>query len=108
MFLTAEDDLGDTVVPRLTAAGADLSRILILNMVREKGRKRMFSLISDLDLLRAKITEIDAKAVLIDPVSAYLGKTDSFRQTEVRNVITPLADLASELRVGHHWHHAFQ
>jgi putative DNA primase/helicase len=37
--------------------------------------------------------------VLIDPVSAYLGKTDSFRQTQVRNVITPMADLAAETRV---------
>src|SRR5579872_6305829 len=33
VLLTAEDDLGDTVVPRLIAAGADLSRILVPKFV---------------------------------------------------------------------------
>jgi hypothetical protein len=99
LLLTAEEDINDTVVPRLKAAGADLDRVIIVQMVHEKGKKRPFSLVSDLELLRAKIEEHSAKMVLIDPVSAYLGKTDSFRQTEVRNVVTPLTDLASETRV---------
>jgi putative DNA primase/helicase len=99
LLLTAEEDINDTVVPRLKAAGADLEHIIIVQMVREKGKKRPFSLVSDLELLRAKIEEHSAKLVLIDPLSAYLGKTDSFRQTQVRNVITPIGDLASETRV---------
>jgi hypothetical protein len=36
IYLQAEDGLADTVVPRLAAAGADLSRIHLLGMVEEK------------------------------------------------------------------------
>jgi hypothetical protein len=38
IHLSAEDDPEDTIVPRLAAAGADLSRIELLTMVQEKGR----------------------------------------------------------------------
>jgi hypothetical protein len=51
-------------------------------MVHSDGQQdRMFSLITDLDLLREKILEIgNVRLVLIDPISAYLGvgKMDHF------------------------------
>ena len=102
IHLSAEDDPEDTIVPRLAAAGADLSRIELLTMVQEKGKDRMFSLITDLQLLRQKIIEVgDVRMVQIDPISAYLGvgKIDSFRTTDVRAVLAPLVDLAAEMKV---------
>jgi hypothetical protein len=103
ILLTAEDDPADTVVPRLAAAQANLDRVHIVKMVRnEKGGRRMFSLVSDLDLLRRKVLEVgNVIAVEIDPISAYLGhgKMDSFRTTEVRAVLGPLVDLAGELGI---------
>ena len=41
----------------------------------------------------------DCRLVVIDPVSAYLGGTDSHKNAEVRELLTPLADLASRYRV---------
>ena len=105
IVLEAEDDLNDTVIPRLKAAGAELSRVHILNMVKinGKGDKRMFNLASDLALLKKKIEEIGNVAlVVIDPLSAYLGRTkqvDTFRTTDVRNVLAPFTNLAAELDV---------
>jgi AAA domain len=103
ILLTAEDDPADTVVPRLAAAGADLDRVHIVKMVRDRsGGRRMFSLVSDLELLRRKALEIgNVVAVEIDPISAYFGrgKMDSFRVTDVRAVLGPLVDLAGELGV---------
>jgi putative DNA primase/helicase len=102
IMLSAEDDSADTIVPRLIAAGADLKRVTILKMVREAGKERMFSLISDLDALHRKVLEIsNVKIIVIDPVTAYLGigKVDSFRATDVRAVLSPLKELAEELRV---------
>lgn len=102
LIFSDEDDADDTLVPRLAAAGADRDHVHLVKMVRSSNKDRMFSLITDLDLLRQKILEIgDIKLVLIDPISAYLGigKIDSFRQGDVRAVITPLVNLASELRV---------
>jgi putative DNA primase/helicase len=102
VLLTAEDDINDTILPRLVAAGADLSRVTIVKMMHEAGKQRMFSLISDLDALRQKIVEVgDVKMILIDPITAYLGigKIDSFRATDVRAVLGPLVEFAGELRV---------
>jgi AAA domain len=104
ILLTAEDDLHDTVVPRLAAAGADRSNVHIIKMVKTSADKgeRMFSLVEDLELLRRKITEIgDVVMVQIDPMSAYLGvkKIDSFRTTDVRAVLAPLVQLAAELKI---------
>jgi DNA polymerase I-like protein with 3'-5' exonuclease and polymerase domains len=102
IMLSAEDDVADTIVPRLKAAGADCTRVHILKMIREGGNERMFSLVSDLNALRRKIIEIgDVKVVMIDPITAYLGvgKVDSFRATDVRAILSPLKVLAEELHV---------
>jgi DNA polymerase len=64
IVLSAEEDPSDSLAPRLEAAGADLDRIHFVNMVRDhdektgRERKRMFSLVSDLEKLRRKITEV--------------------------------------------------
>jgi len=102
ILLTAEDDIKDTVVPRLIAAGADLKRVTILKMMREAGKERMFSLVTDLPMLRQKAIEIgDVKMIVIDPIAAYLGigKVDSFRATDVRAVLGPLKEFVEEQRL---------
>jgi hypothetical protein len=102
IMLTAEDALSDTVVPRLKAANADLDRIHFVKMASDGGENRMFSLIADLKKLRHKIIEIgDVILVLIDPISAYLGigKVDGYRTSDVRAVLSPVADLAEELNI---------
>ena len=102
VLLTAEDDPKDTVVPRLLAAGADWERVEIVQMVHEAGKNRMFSLVNDLDLLRQTVLRVgNVKMLQIDPITAYLGvkQMDSFHTTDVRAVLGPVTDLASELMV---------
>ena len=103
ILFSAEDDPSDTVVPRLAAAGADSkSHRDRQDGSFEAGNDRMFSLQSDLVMLRRKIGEVgDVVLVLIDPISAYLGvgKMDSYRTTDVRAVLGPLVDLAAELKI---------
>jgi DNA polymerase len=102
ILLTAEDDPDDTVVPRLIAAGADLDRVEIVQMIRTGGKRRMFSLVSDLEFLRQKIVTVgDVRMVQIDPISAYLGvkQIDSFRTPDVRAVLGPVTALSTELAV---------
>ena len=103
LFLCAEDGASDTIVPRLIAAGADLTKVFIVTAVRDndgKGR-RAFNLQSDLEHLEAKITEIgDVRLVNIDPISSYLGpKVDSHVNAAVRGVLEPVSEMASRLRV---------
>src|SRR5262249_29920985 len=102
ILLSAEDDRKDTIIPRLVAAGADLTRVHIIKMMHEAGKERMFSLVTDLYALRQKIIAIgNVTMVGIDPISAYLGigKVDSFRATDVRAVLGPLKELAEELNI---------
>jgi hypothetical protein len=71
-------------------------------MVCAGGKDRMFSLVTDLKMLRQKIAEVgDVALIEIDPISAYLGvgKVDSFRTTDVRAVLGPVVDLANECKV---------
>ncbi len=105
IILSAEDDLGDTVRPRLDAAGADVTKIWTLEMVTEytedKGeRKKLFNLARDVDRLREMLVA-HPKVVLItiDPVSAYMSGVDTHRNSDVRAVLAPLVDLASEFGV---------
>jgi putative DNA primase/helicase len=100
ILLTAEDDLDDTVIPRLIAAGADLKRVYIIQMVEKAdGGSRTFSLLTDLEMLERKIAEIGSVVFVgVDPLSAYfgVGKMDAYRTTDVRGVMTPLAALAQK------------
>jgi hypothetical protein len=102
IILSAEDDAADTIRPRLDAAGADPTRILIVSAVRSddgKGR-RTFNLQADLDLLEQEITKArDVRLVIIDPISSYMGKTDSHKNSDVRGVLEPVGEMAARLRV---------
>ena len=104
IFVACEDDVADTVRPRLEAAGADIKRVHVLDYVRtfdEDGHEqlRLFDLSQDLDVLRRMIEDVGAQVVIIDPVSAYLGSVDSHKTSDVRALLAPLQTLAAELRV---------
>lgn len=99
VLLSAEDDPADTIRPRLEAAGADVSRIVILSGLRDGDTLRLPTL-ADLEAIKQAITAVDAKLVIIDPLMAYLpGKIDSHRDQDIRRSLAPLAALAAETGV---------
>jgi hypothetical protein len=103
ILLSAEDALDDTVRPRLDRLGGDSSRIFALTMMRRGDRERMPSLVDDLKALEQVIQDRHACLVVIDVVNAYLGSVkgaiDSYRDTDIRNVLAPLAKMAERQRV---------
>jgi hypothetical protein len=95
-----EDDPEDTSVPRLQAEGAVLSKIRFLDGVPDDKGPRAFDLSKDADRLAAHLELYPATRLLIvDPISACLGKTDSHKNAEVRGVLRPLSDLAKKYKV---------
>jgi AAA domain len=87
---------------RLATGGRGRRRIHFVNGARVGGEDKMFSLVTDLQLLRKAIHRIgNVVLMIIDPVSAYLGvgKVDGRSATDVRVVLTPLKDMAEELHV---------
>lgn len=105
LILSAEDDPGDTIRPRLDAAGADPARVhtfVAVETFNDKGEKsiRSLSLGTDLFILEEAIARIgDVKMVIVDPISAYLGDVDSHKNAEVRALLAPLSTLASKHRI---------
>lgn len=99
LYLSAEDDIEDTIIPRLKAAGADLTRIEIIKCVRKEGKDKSVSLVTDLDELRAKIDKHGAEMIVIDPVASYTGKVNNHMNAEVRSFLTPLTDMAAEKHI---------
>lgn len=95
---SGEDDPADTLVPRLMAAGADLSRTYFIAGINDGDGPRAFDPARDVDLLTAKLEEIgDVRLLIVDPiVSAISG--DSHKNAEVRRGLQPLADLAATMR----------
>jgi archaellum biogenesis ATPase FlaH len=105
IFLSAEDDAADTIRPRLDAAGADVSRVHILEAVRVQHTngsltEKTFNLETDIAALEGALKEHpDVRLIVIDPLSAYLGGVDSHSNAEVRGMLTPLVALAARLGV---------
>jgi putative DNA primase/helicase len=99
VLLTAEDNLADTIRPRLDLQNADLTKIHALEAIRVNGGERLFDLSRDLPALHQAIRRTQAQLVVIDPLTAYLGSIDSHKEAEVRGVLAPLAELASETGV---------
>ena len=103
VFLSAEDDAADTIKPRLMAAGANLKRVFILDAVLDgfdaqgKPTPRQFNLRTDLTRLSALLDRLgDVALIVIDPITAYLGDTDSHKNAEVRALLAPLGELAAK------------
>lgn len=104
IILSAEDDPADTIKPRLVAAGADVSRCHVLKAIKVKknGKTsiRTVDLSQDVDRLGAEIEKIkDVALVIIDPISAYMGKIDSNNNSEVRGLLAPLKEMTEKSKV---------
>lgn len=101
VLLSAEDDVADTIRPRLDAAGADPVRVHVLTMIRDVDAasgeimQRSFSLRRDVPALAELLTSLpNCRLVVVDPISAYTDGVDTHRNADVRGLLAPLAELA--------------
>jgi hypothetical protein len=100
LLLAAEDDLADTLRPRLEAAGANLERIHELTALRQGDQQRLPNLAEDLRPLRKALDLIpNVRLLIIDPISAYLGDTDENANAAIRGLLAPLTQLAAVYRL---------
>ena len=106
IILAAEDDAADTIVPRLIAAGANLTGVHVVKAVRgDDGVERAFSLAVDLDRLEKEYDLQRVRLLIVDPISAYLGtakRTGINRNhgADVRTVLGRLATFAAQHDLG--------
>ncbi len=100
IYQIAEDGIADTVKPRLLTAGADCSRVKVIDDSEK-------ALSMDDERLEIAIKETGAKLLILDPLQAYLGdKVDMNRANEAREMTKKLGALAERtgcavILVGH-------
>ena len=90
IYQTAEDGMGDTIKPRLVEAGADLSRVMVIDDSEE------VLTLSD-DRIEKAVRQNHVRLVIIDPVQAFIGAdVDMNRANEVRPVFRKLGMIAEK------------
>ena len=99
LILTAEDDLADTIKPRLCAASGEPSMVRAMLSVPSKHGENIYvrlpSLPEDIEALRTVITEYDVKLVIIDPMMAYLSsRIDAHKDQDIRRAFGELKAVA--------------
>ena len=88
IYQTAEDGLGDTIKPRLLVAGADCSRVMVID-----DREQPLTML-DIRLEEA-IMQTKARLVVLDPIQGFLGaEVDMHRANEIRPLMKRVAVLA--------------
>lgn len=90
IYQTAEDGLGDTIKPRLLSAGADCSRVMVIDDNNQA-----------LTMMDARLEEAIIKTkvrlVVLDPIQGFLGAAvDMHRANEIRPLMKRIAVLAEK------------
>ncbi|PSK99757.1 AAA domain-containing protein [Haloactinopolyspora alba] len=100
LLLSAEDGLGDTVRPRLDAAGADVARVHALVDVPltdedEVTHRVPPQLPRDIGHIERIVHDYDVRLVVVDVLMAFLaGGVDSHRDQDVRAVLHRMSVMA--------------
>lgn len=109
LYLSFEDDWDDTIVYRLEAAGADLSRVWLVHAVHEttvvayrdgapvlQTVPRQIELPVDMDDLEQIVVAQEIDFLVIDPLEAIIGdKVETVSNQGMRRVLVRLHDLQS-------------
>jgi hypothetical protein len=96
LFLLGEDAADDTLRPRLDLHGADVGKIAYVRAVIDGGRRSVLNLSKHLDQIRDALKTGRYGVLVVDPLTAFMPKTDRNAEGDVRDVLTPLADVADE------------
>ncbi|QHS51717.1 AAA family ATPase [Edaphobacter sp. 12200R-103] len=97
LIWSSEDDPADTIVPRLLAMGADVSKIhLVKTTVGADGQRLPFNPARDIPLLKQKIVANGGIGLfIVDPITSAVAG-DMHKANEVRQGLQAVVDLASE------------
>jgi len=98
LYMTGEDSLAMTLRPRLEKAGADLSRVRVIEGIQlPNGKTKLDVSMQDIDQLSQALDEVKPAMMIVDPLAAFLGpKVNSSKFEEVRPVLKGIAKLTED------------
>ena len=98
-LITSEDSVSSVILPRLVAAGADMSKVFTSAV--------HLTIPTHLNAIEAHVEHEKIGLLVIDPIDAHLdASVDSYKNQSIRGALAPLAFMASKLHcavvlVGH-------
>lgn len=97
LIWSAEDDIADTLAPRLIAMGANMHKISFVGDKSTMEGREPFDPARDMPMLLRTVADAsEIKLLIVDPiVSAVAG--DSHKNAEVRRGLQPLVDVGQKL-----------
>jgi hypothetical protein len=113
LFLSVEDAMADTIVPRFLAAGGDPKRLATRKIVKRDGADEPLSLPDHMETVRRDIKRMEERCggraglIVLDPFNGFLSDSiNSWNAKEIRRALSPIAQLAEEtgwaiLSIGH-------
>ncbi len=109
LWLGSEDGLEDMTKPRMMAAGADNSRIVVIKGVEVNGKRGTFSMQDDIETVRARLRKAIEEGrpfamLVIDPITSYLNgsvlrKVDMNDSGQIRSILEPWMAVAQEFDI---------
>jgi hypothetical protein len=102
VILSAEDPAEMVIRPRIDQFGGDPSMIAVIESIRrmkdgKRGEPQLIDLTVDLPAVIERIRQVRPRLVIVDPITAYLGRIDSFKDSSVRSALAPLVACAADL-----------
>jgi putative DNA primase/helicase len=100
LIMSAEDDLADTIVPRLLAVNADMSKVDTINVRTDYAdgltAEGMIRIPGDVPSVYAYVKRFpDTRLVVLDPVVSFFGREHSSTSNQdVRDALDPLVAIA--------------
>ena len=99
IYWSCEDDISDTLKPRLEAAGANMSRIKFIQPILDESGPRPFDPADDFPKLWEVASKLpNPKLIVIDPIITVV-KGNSNLPNIVRRATMPIADEAMRQRI---------
>lgn len=101
IFISGEENVKKKILPRMYASGADLSRVRVLRTIaynkNGKLKRRNFTL-QDVDTLKRETKVFPGvKLIIVDPIGSYMSGKDTHKDSEVREVMDPMQQLAEDI-----------
>lgn len=95
IYVATEDSWAHTLIPRFMAAGADLTRILKIQISTEKSSLSELDFPEDIEDLKQYAELCAVKLLVLDPLTSRLsGSLDTHKDSQVRQALEPLVSMA--------------
>lgn len=102
LIVAGEDDIARQLAPRLSVAGADLSRVNVVQPTTHLGDGQsvdtVMQLSTDLPEIRRQLIATRARLLILDPILSFVDGSPN-DQADVRRALDPIAAIARELNI---------